>query len=102
MNYKVIDLETYYRRGVFRHFTEDCKCSTSITHKLDVTALVHASKANGSKFYINFLYALSRVLNSREDYRIQYLYPENELVVFDKINPVHYIFHPDTETCTVV
>ena len=24
MNYKVIDKETYYRKGVFRHFTEDC------------------------------------------------------------------------------
>ena len=23
MNYKVIDKETYYRKGVFRHFTED-------------------------------------------------------------------------------
>ena len=28
MNYKVIDKETYYRKGVFRHFTEDCACST--------------------------------------------------------------------------
>ena len=27
MNYKVIDKETYYRKGVFRHFTEDCTCS---------------------------------------------------------------------------
>jgi len=25
MNYKVIDRETYYKRGVFRHFSEDCK-----------------------------------------------------------------------------
>ena len=31
MNYKVIDKETYYRKGVFRHFSEDCKCSTSMT-----------------------------------------------------------------------
>lgn len=25
-----------------------------------------------------------------------------QLIVFDKINPAHYIFHEDTETCTVV
>ena len=37
MNYKVIDKETYYRKGVFRHFTEDCACSTSMTAKIDVT-----------------------------------------------------------------
>ena len=37
MNYRVIDKETYYRKGVFRHFTEDCKCSTSMTARVDVT-----------------------------------------------------------------
>ena len=31
MNYRVIDQDTYYRKGVFRHFTEDCKCSVSLT-----------------------------------------------------------------------
>ena len=51
MNYKVIDRETYYRKGVFRHFTEDCKCSTSITSRIDVTELVTHSKNTGTKFY---------------------------------------------------
>jgi chloramphenicol O-acetyltransferase type A len=48
MNYKVIDRETYYRKGVFRHFSEDCKCSTSITARIDVTDLVTYSKNNGT------------------------------------------------------
>ena len=56
MNYRVIDKETYYRKGVFRHFTEDCKCSTSMTARVDVTELVKYSKENGTKFYVNFLY----------------------------------------------
>ena len=87
MNYKVIDRETYYRKGVFRHFSEDCKCSTSMTARIDVTDLVRYSKEAGTKFYINFLYILSKVLNSREDYRMGYLWQ---------------IFHEDTETCTPV
>lgn len=44
MNYKVVDMEKYYRKGVYRHFTEDCKCSVSITNKVDVTELVEFSK----------------------------------------------------------
>ena len=36
MNYKVIDREKYYRKGVFRHFSEDCKCSTSMTARIDI------------------------------------------------------------------
>ena len=102
MNDKVVDMEKYYRRGVYRHFTEDCKCSTSITSKIDVSKLIEYSKKTNTKFYINFLYILAKVLNSREDYRMQYLYDKQQLIVFDKINPANYIFHEDTETCTVV
>ncbi len=71
MNYKVIDKEQYYRKGVYRHFTEDCKCSTSMTA-------------------------------SRDDYRMQYLWQSEELICFDVINPIQYVFHEDTETCTPV
>ena len=100
--YRVIDKDTYYRKGVFRHFSEDCKCSTSITARIDVTALVSRSRETGTKFYLNFLYLLSRVMNEREDYRMDYFYKTRELVVYDVIHPTHYAFHPETETCTPV
>ena len=63
MNYKIIDKEKYYRKGVFRHFSEDCTCSTSMTARIDVTELKEFSKKTETKFYINFLYILSKVLN---------------------------------------
>lgn len=102
MNYKVIDRETYYRKGVFRHFSEDCKCSTSMTARIDVTDLAAYSKKTGTKFYISFLYILSKVLNSREDYRMGYLWQTDELICYDVINPTQYVFHKDTETCSPV
>ncbi|MBQ9513452.1 MAG: chloramphenicol acetyltransferase [Clostridia bacterium] len=102
MNYKVIDKEKYYRKGVFEHFSKDCKCSTSITARINVTDLVLYSKKTGTKFYINFLYILSKVLNSRDDYKMGYLYKEDKLICYDVINPTQYVFHDDTETCTLV
>ena len=102
MNYRKIDKEKYYRRGVYRHFTEDCKCSVSMTARIDVTELVSWSKQRGSKFYVDFLYILCRALNSRDDYRMQYLWQSDELICYDIINPTQYIFHEDTETCTPV
>lgn len=102
MNYKVIDMKKHYRKGVFNHFSQDWKCSVSITNKIDVTRLVEISKKSGTKFYINFLYIISKVLNSREDYRISYLYNTNELIVYNKINPTQYVFREDTETCIPV
>ena len=102
MTYRVIDKETYYRKGVFRHFTEDCKCSTSMTARIDVTELVKYSNENGTKFYVNFLYILSKVLNSRDDYRMGYIWQTEKLICYDVIHPTQYIFHEDTETCTPV
>ena len=46
MNYRIIDRESYYRKGVFRHFSEDCKCSTSMTARIDVADLVDCSQKN--------------------------------------------------------
>jgi len=102
MNYKVIDRDKYYRKGVYRHFSEDCKCSVSMTARIDVTELAEHSKRCGTRFYIDFLYILSKVLNSRDDYRMAYLWKTDELICYDVINPTHYVFHEDTETCTPV
>ena len=102
MNYKLVDKETYYRKGVFKHFTQDCKCSTSMTARMDVTKLVQYSKTTNTKFYINFLYILTKVLNSRDDYKMGYLWQSEELICYDVINPIQYVFHEDTETCTPV
>ena len=102
MNYRVIDIEKYYRKGVFRHFSEDCKCSTSMTARIDVTDLVAYSKKANTKFYINLLYLLSKALNSRDDYRMSYNWKSQELMCYDVVNPTHYVFHEDTETITIV
>ena len=102
MQYKIIDREHYYRKGVFRHFSEDCKCSVSMTARVDVTELAAFSKRTNTKFYLNFLYILSKVLNSREDYRMGWLWQTEQLICWDVIHPTQYVFHEDTETCTPV
>ncbi len=56
----------------------------------------------GTKFYINFLYILSKVLNLRDDYKMGYLGQTEELICYNDINPTQYVFHEDTETCTPV
>ena len=102
MNYRIIDKDKYYRKGVFRHFSEDCKCSVSMTARIDVTKLSEYSKKTDTKFYLNFLYILSKVLNSRDDYKMGCLWETDELICYDVINPTQYVFHEDTETCTPV
>ena len=100
--YQIIDRESYYRKGVFRHFSEDCKCSVSMTARVDVTELAAHSRRTGTKFYLNFLYLLTKTLNAREDYRMGWLWQTEQLICWDVIHPTQYVFHEDTETCTPV
>lgn len=102
MNYRILDPKELSRSGVYRHFTEDCHCSTSMTASLDVTALRSLAKTKGRKFHIDFLYLLTKTINSREVYRLGYRYKEKQLVCFDQMNPTHYVFREDSETCTPV
>ena len=73
-----------------------------MTARIDVTPLKAYSEKTNTKFYINFLYILCKVLNSRDDYKMGYLWETDELICYDQINPTQYIFHDDTETCTPV
>lgn len=102
MEKRKINLDEYYRKGVYRHFTQDCKCSVSMTARVDVTELYKTSKKTGTRFYLNFLYLLTKSLNSRDDYKMYYDFRTDELFCFDKINPIQYAFRPETETCTPV
>ncbi len=102
MNYEVVDKEVFCGKEELKHFSEDSKYSTSMTARLDVTDLVEYSERTGTKFYINFLYLLSKVLNSKDDYRMGYLCDSDELVCYDQMNPTQYIFNDDTDTCTPV
>ncbi len=96
MDYEVVDMIKFKKRG--RHFSEASKCATTMTAKIDVTGLVDYSERTGTEFYINFLYLLTRVMNSRADYRMGYLPDSDELVCYDQINPTQYVYREDTET----
>ncbi|MBP5654708.1 MAG: chloramphenicol acetyltransferase [Clostridiales bacterium] len=100
--YRVLDKYCFKRAGMYRHFTEDCKCSVSMTARIDVTELAEYSRSRGTKFYLNFLYILCKVLNSSEDYRMGYLWQSDELIVYDKINPTQYAWREEYGTCTPV
>ncbi len=74
-----------------------------MTARIDVTSLItYSRKTNTKRILNNFLYILSKVLNSREDYRMAYLLKTDELICYDTVHPIQYVFHEDTETCTPV
>lgn len=52
--YKILDLETYYRKDIYRRFTKVALSSVSITHRIDVTDLAEHSRKTCTPVYTEY------------------------------------------------
>lgn len=102
--YRLIDTGSWRRYEHFRHFFDEAPCSISLCDEIDVTSLRDACREKKISFYIAMLYAVTSVVNSREEFMLtaidsretEYLMP----AVWERVDVVHNVFHEDSETYT--
>lgn len=99
MNYSKINMDTWPRRDMFRHFISDVRCVTSITAQTDVTDVVAFCKANDFRFYPTFLYLVARALNRRDEFKMGYD-ESGSLILWHSVSPSYVVFHPQDELFT--
>lgn len=104
--YRLIDKETWHRYEHFRHFYDEAPCVISLCDDIDVTELKNACHDTENSFYLAMLYAVSFVVNSHEEFRLTAVdspeFPVIMPALWDAVNPVHNVFHEDTETYTSI
>ncbi len=102
--YTKIDLKTYVRAEHFLHFMNEAPCEISLADDIDVTALRDACRVTGRSFYRTFLYIVSFIVNSRDEFRMTAYLSRGTYhpAVWDILHPVHNVFHEDTETYTSI
>ena len=102
--YTKIDLKSYARAEHFLHFMNESPCEISLSDDIDVTALREVCHARGQSFYRTFLYIVSYIVNSRDEFRMTAHLSRGKFhpAVWDVLHPVHNVFHEDTETYTSV
>lgn len=82
---KKIDLATYKRRGMFEAFKDRQMPCFSVTCTVDITNLVHFTKAKGYRFFISVSYALCAALNRVPELRQRLI--DGELYEFERVDP---------------
>ena len=99
MNYTEIDLGTWVRRDIFKHFIQDIRCVICITTEIDVTDVLAFCKANNRRFYPTFLYLVARAINQRDELKMGY---DNagKLIRWHEVSPSYVVFHPEDELFT--
>ncbi|NLC75129.1 MAG: type A chloramphenicol O-acetyltransferase [Clostridiales bacterium] len=93
MKFRKISLQDWKRREQFEHYCSTVPCTYSMTVKLDITNAVNARQ----KLYPTMLHALSRTVNSHEEFRTA-IDADGALGVFDVMYPCYTVFHKETET----
>lgn len=101
MKLELVDMEKWNRKEQVNHFIEHVRCVMSITVDIDVTALVKAVKQQKRKFYPTFLYIVSKIVNSRNEFKMGYD-KDGNVGVWDVVHPSYIIFNKDDESVTKI
>jgi chloramphenicol O-acetyltransferase type A len=96
--YKSIDMNTWPRKECYDYYATGSKCMCAISADIDVTALYKKTAASEKDFDTAIMYVITKVLNRHEEFRVGYCKENGQLMIWDYINPVHRVFHEDTET----
>ena len=95
--YKPLDMKTWARTPYYNYYAHGSKGMCAMTAEIDISAL---AKKAGDGIYIPLLYAVTKVINGHQEFRVGYCKENGELMIWDYVSTVHRVFHPDTETFT--
>ncbi|MCS4224085.1 type A chloramphenicol O-acetyltransferase [Sphingobacterium sp. BIGb0165] len=95
-NYKKINLADWNRKEHFSVYRSQMKCGFSLTTKINITNLLPFIKENSYKFYPVMIYLITRAVNNHDAFKMAM--KEGELIVWDYVNPIYTVLHPETET----
>ena len=96
MSYRIVDIENWERRDLFKLYTTSLKLVMNITVEMDVTHLRAFCRERGLRFYPTMIWAVSRVINSREEFRYR-IREDGTLILYDYVSPSYTDFNPETE-----
>lgn len=96
MNFTPIDFQTWSRGQYFHVHYNVVPNTYSITANIDISTLLEAVKDNGLKFYPVMIYCITTIVNRHDEFKMGYA--DNQIGMFDRIEPAYTIFHADTET----
>ncbi|GAY78241.1 type A chloramphenicol O-acetyltransferase [Niallia sp. Sow4_A1] len=96
MKFNIIDKEEWDRLPYFEHYLKQ-QCTFSMTANIDITSLLEQLQNKGIKFYPAFIYMVTRVVNSHEEFRTCFN-DEGALVYWDRMIPSYTIFHNDNKS----
>lgn len=94
MNKTYLDIENWNRKELFYHFRTLADQTFAVVVNVDVTKTHAASKESKFSFFVMYLHACMKAINSVENFK--YRIEEDKIAVYNTINASATIARPDT------
>lgn len=99
MIFHKLDMNTWERADVFRHFIGDTRCVMSLTVDMDVTELLQTVRRRDCPFYPAMIWAVSSAVNCREELRMG-RGEDGAPGIWDSVSPYYADFHGEDQRFT--
>ena len=96
-DYRVIPLQTYPRRAHFHYFRQLAQPYGGLTVAVEITSFLERCQAEGSPFFLSFLYCVSRAANRVPQLRQRIR--AGEIVEYDRCPTSHTVALEDGTYC---
>jgi chloramphenicol O-acetyltransferase type A len=97
MIFNPIDIDNWSRKPYFEHYSNNVRCTYSMTANIDITCLLSELKNMGIKLYPAIIHMITTVVNRHSEFRTC-LDSEGRLGYWDSLSPSFTIFHDDDKT----
>ncbi|MDF2647137.1 MAG: chloramphenicol acetyltransferase [Paenibacillus sp.] len=97
MIFNPIDIDNWSRKPYFEHYSNNVRCTYSMTANIDITCLLSELKNKGIKLYPAVIHMITTVVNRHREFRTC-LDSEGRLGYWDSLSPSFTIFHDDDKT----
>lgn len=92
MHFRKLDMETWERAPIYRHFIDDLRCVMSLTVEIDVTDFLRTLQGRDCRFYPSMIWVVSAAVNCREELRMG-RDGNGEPGIWDAVSPYYAHFH---------
>jgi len=100
MKFNFINRENWDRSQYFEHYF-NLKCTFSLTANIDITTLLDQIRKKELKLYPTFIYMVSRIVNSHEEFRTCFN-DDGFLGYWDEMTPEFTVFHNDNKSFSCI
>lgn len=100
MKFEIKD-KNWKRYNLFWHYINNLRNVISMTCDIDITGFLNYVKNNGYRFYPCFMWAVSKIINSHDEFKLGWNH-ERQVRVYDVIHPYFAHFYKEDEQCALL